>query len=485
VEQFYNKLKNTGKGENSMRNLTKTIYCLVAIVVVLSFLVTGCENTKKISSDNEITITVGGWPLQNDQKMYPVYAEREAKMKERYPHITIQHDEWSYDVKTFLPKAASGQLPTCFYVPFTEVDKLVKSNYISDITAQMKEYGYADSIREDILELVSREGKIYALPYSAYIMGLFGNISVFAEAGELNQDGYIDYPKTFEELGELAGRIKKKTGKAGFILSTMNNGGGWQFMNIAWAYGTKFMKQDENGRWIATFDSDECAAALQFVKDLKWKYNALSDNVFIDNTEARKMYATNQGAMMFGGTSQEDFKKYIRHFNMDKDNISLGAIPAGPAGKFALLGGALQVISSKSTPEEIDAAFKWFEFCGYNIKNEELTEEQKQLREQEYQSDVNAGYPVGIESYSVSKVENSFEKELRKKYCNIDKNKFKEYELFEGITVKQEEPVNCQELYSILDSCIQAVLTDPNADVREILKKANSDFQLNYLDKAE
>ena len=43
--------------------------------------------------------------------------------------------------------------------------------------------------------------------------------------------------------------------------------------------------------------------------------------------------------------------------------------------------------------------------------------------------------------------------------------------------------MNSQELYKILDACIQSVLTDKNADPAELIKNANSDFQKNYLDK--
>ena len=48
-----------------------------------------------------------------------------------------------------------------------------------------------------------------------------------------------------------------------------------------------------------------------------------------------------------------------------------------------------------------------------------------------------------------------------------------------------EEPMCAQELYSILDSCIQSVLEDKNADCAEILKKGCSDFQSNYLDNID
>ena len=48
--------------------------------------------------------------------------------------------------------------------------------------------------------------------------------------------------------------------------------------------------------------------------------------------------------------------------------------------------------------------------------------------------------------------------------------------------IQPEEPVCAQELYGILDSCLQEVLTNENADCAAILEKANNDFQQNYLD---
>ena len=37
-------------------------------------------------------------------------------------------------------------------------------------------------------------------------------------------------------------------------------------------------------------------------------------------------------------------------------------------------------------------------------------------------------------------------------------------------------------MYKILDSCVQAVLTDENADPQALLDKAVEDFQRDYLD---
>ena len=51
--------------------------------------------------------------------------------------------------------------------------------------------------------------------------------------------------------------------------------------------------------------------------------------------------------------------------------------------------------------------------------------------------------------------------------------------------LRPEEPVCAQELYGILDSCIQEILTNKDADISELVRKANKDFQANYLDNVD
>ncbi len=53
------------------------------------------------------------------------------------------------------------------------------------------------------------------------------------------------------------------------------------------------------------------------------------------------------------------------------------------------------------------------------------------------------------------------------------------------VNFRPEEPICAQELYGILDGCIQEVLTNKDADCAALLEKANSDFQSNYLDNID
>ena len=57
------------------------------------------------------------------------------------------------------------------------------------------------------------------------------------------------------------------------------------------------MKKGDDGKWKATFNSPEAAAALQYIKDLKWKYDVLPTNTLIDGEEYSKLFATGNAAM--------------------------------------------------------------------------------------------------------------------------------------------------------------------------------------------
>ena len=109
------------------------------------------------------------------------------------------------------------------------------------------------------------------------------NAEVFADAGLVDEDGIPLYPKTWEELAEVAQTIKDETGSAGLCLLAQDNAGGWHFSNIAWCFGAELEEQDADGKWMANLNSPEAVAAMQYVKDLKWKYDVLTSDPTSEN----------------------------------------------------------------------------------------------------------------------------------------------------------------------------------------------------------
>lgn len=438
------------------------------------------------TADGKTVIKIGGWPAGSGSDFQKYESMREEFMKDS-PDIKVETDVWGFDLNTFLPKAASGQLPDMYITSFTEIKRIIDSGYASDVTKYMDEYKYTDYLRDDIKELISKDGKLYSVPQDAYIMGLYINLNMFEKAGLLNSDGTPKIPKTWDELGQMAGEIKKKTGEAGFTLPTMQNCGGWHFVNIAWAFGTnpQFMKQVD-GKWKADFATPETKAALEFVRDLKYKYDAIPENALMEHNEMIKMFATDRNAMMLATPPQDSLTQTHK---MDKNKIAIVGMPAGPKGRFTQMGGNLRVLRNGLSDSQIEGCFKWLDFIGVSPN---ITEESKKSREELMKINAEKDKLIGVKNFSMWKQGSDapeiekFEGELIDKYRNVDSKMFEDFSKSGNeATIVPEPPVSCQQLYNILDGCIQEVLLKPDADIDGILKKAQNDFQINYLDKTE
>lgn len=456
----------------------------IVLAAILAFSVVGCGEKKEASSSEKVQITVGAWP---SEKTSPELRKKYDAMKERFetenPNIEIIPDTWCFSLETFLAKAASGNLPTIYGVYFTEGRRIIDAGYCSDLTPYFEKYGYDEKINDSIKGLISKDGKYYMIPKTAYAMGLYLNKPLFKKAGLVNEDGTPKIPQTYEELAETAKIIKDKTGQAGIVINTANNQGGWQFLNIAWSFGTEFMKQDKDGKWKATFDSKEGIAALQYIKDLKWKYDVLPDASFATITEQQKYFGSDQAAMFIGTPPQDAL---VTTYNMNPNDICIASLPAGPEGRYAQFGGELTVIKSGVTDAQIEASLKWIEYsnAGYSIDDSA-----KQAMEDSYQIKSEKGTPIGFYQYSPwsdNAERTEYEKTVIEKYANIDKINVKDFNYPPAdIEFKPEEPINCQELYAVLDACIQEVITNKDADPAKLMKKAAKDFQKDSLDTVE
>lgn len=462
------------------KSSTKVIcLCLAMIVMTLSF--AGCG--KKANDKDEqgrTVISIGSWPAKEGPDL-----DNRIKAKEKFeqenPDVVIKGDTWTFDLKTFYSKAAGGQLPNYYTTNFTEVPQIIDSGYSADVTKAMEKYGFLDKLNPIILDLISRDERVYAIPYKAYVLGLTFNTELMSAAGLMEEDGTPKQPKDWYELVEFAKTIKEKTGKPGFIFPSSSNMGGWIFMPIAWSFGVEFMKQNKDGKWEATFNSPEAVEALEYIKDLKWKYDVLPSNTLIDSEEYFKVFATgNAGMLITAGDCPRNMVKY----GMTPSQFGMMALPSGPKRNVTLLGGAMYYASDNSTEDQIDAIIRWHK----RTTDYALTEQYKTSTEKTVAREAELGQLVGIKSMSIwnSKAESlAYQHEIIDKYTNTNPNYVKLYNDYVAncpAEVQLEEPVCAQELYGILDGCIQEVLVNKDADCASLIEKAAKDFQVNYLD---
>ena len=466
-------------------NKVKKAVALMTVGALAMSIFASCgKKTENVTDENGRTIiSVGSWPSKEGQEKQNM-EDRKQKFEADNTEFVIQPDNWSFDLKSFYAKAAGGQLPVLFNTNFTEVSQIINAGYGADLTDELKKQGIYDKMNKDVMDVVSKDGKVYAYPFASYVLGLAYNVDLFEKAGLMNEDGMPKQPKDWNELAEFAVKIKKATGVPGFIFPTANNVGGWIFTSVAWSYGTEFMKKDGD-KWKATFDSPEAAEALQFIKDLKWKYDVLPSNTFVDYTEQFKTFGTGQGAMVIAAG---DMPADVRSYEMNPDSIGMMAIPRGPKDHVTLMGGSVFAVSKGSSDKQIEGAIKWIK----TAYSPDLTEQYKENKEKDIKTRLENNELITVKSMSPWNLESAaikFDRELRDNLANGNPNHVKLYNDFVAdlgdCKLHPEEPVCAQELYGILDNCIQAVLTDKDADCAELLKKANSDFQQNYLDNLD
>ena len=115
-----------------------------------------------------------------------------------------------------------------------------------------------------------------------------------------------------------------------------------------------------------------------------------------------------------------------------------------------------------------------------------MSDDAKNSLRADYQTKYDEGKSViGIKDLSIwtdKEATQHYKNELIEEFRNIDEKNIASYnENKDKVEYQTEEKMCAQDLYGLLDSCIQEVLTNQNADCKAVLEKAASDFQLNFL----
>lgn len=454
---------------------------LLATVLAMGLL-TGCGSkttpTTSAKSDKKIQLKLGIWPEDTLTAEVDLHKGYKAKEEAKNPNVEVVPSFYKYDTQTFVPLAEAGNLPTIFETWYTEPQKLIKGGYVADITDILKKRGWDNSMNPSIKKLLSDEnGRIYGLPRDGYALGVMVNVELFKQAGLVDADGYPIIPKTWEELAKTAQTIKQKTGKAGFCLLAKDGAGGWHFSNIAWAFGATLCTQSADGKFKSNIDSKEAIEAMNYVKDLKWKYDCLTaDPTNEDWGTGFSNLGTGAAGMYIA--ANDAVNQPTENNGLPAKDLAMFAMPAGPNGaQYSLSGGTPYMFAKNATEDEINAALDYLEIMG---KAPTATEDSIAGMTADAKNKVDNGVPV-LKRFPcwVSKDLLDAQDKVVKENSNVDDKMYKSY--FDAIgkdgNLRLEEPGSAQDLYSELAKVIQAVITNKDANVAELMKQANTNYQ--------
>jgi len=469
-----------------MNRFIKMVSLLLALCLVMAC-VPFAVAEDVIDADLTCTITLGNWPPDTaadaEKALFEGY---KATMAKQYPNVTLVPDYYSYSLSNYVPMAKGHTAPSIFQPPFTDPQLLISQGLVGDVTDALEKFGVLDQFSPSYVEMLADEnGRIYGLPRDGYVLGMHINIDLFREAGLMTEDGLPMYPKTLQEMAEYGQIIKEKTGKAGLVFPASETYGGWLFTNIAWNFGcvgeNALEYQDEDGRWVCNFTSPQCIAALEFMRDLRWKYDILNaDATTTDWAGAHSLLGTGEAAMNFAADDSVD--QPTANKGLPVDSFALIPFPAGPEGRYALAGGTCYMFSPDITPDQAVALMAYLKVLG---KLPFLDDQIIEGMRADYAAKRDRGAPVlpAISAW-MDESYNAAKQAIIDEYCNVDMRLYADFfdSISEGtIALKSEEPIFAQQLYRELTAVVQRMITREGADVVKALKKAEESFQ-EYLD---
>lgn len=422
------------------------------------------------------SITLGIWPEDTQTEAIATHENYYVPaFNELHPGVEIVPAYYKYAPDTYVAMATAGNAPTVFESWYTEPEKLIRNGLVRDITDILEERGWLDSMSPAIRELLSDdEGRVYGVPRDAYSLGLMINVSLFEQAGLVNEDGSVKYPTTWEEVYEYSKIIREKTGVAGFCMQASDGGGGWHWSNIAWNYGAELVIVNDDGTYTSNLNTPEAIEAMEWVQKMVADKCVTDDPTQENWGTGFDRIGTSTAAMYIAANDAVDQPSYR---GMGADEFFLAPMPAGPGGHYTLMGGTPYFFSPDATDEEVNWALDYLEIMG---KSPEVTDAARDgwIADAQYRAD--AGIPV-IQTFPawVGAVVEEQNKVIEE-YSNIDQELWADYFDFskEEGALKTEEPGDTQTMYTILNGVLQAICADPaGVDIPALMEQANADYQ--------
>ncbi|OJX81644.1 MULTISPECIES: extracellular solute-binding protein [unclassified Leifsonia] len=447
----------------------RTIAAVAAVALAGAGVLAGCSSAGSDANDGKVHITVASLIPGSDKASFKAFDDRVKEFEKANPDIVVKSEEYQWTGPTFATQLAGGTLPDVFNVPFTDSQSLIQAGQLADISAEVNKLPYASKFNENVLAVAKDGDKIYGIPYGPYAMGLSYNRDIFTKAG-LDPD---KPPTTWDEVRADAKTISEKVpGVAGYMQMTQGNTGGWELTTTVYARGGR-METTEGGKTKVTTNNPVTKEALQWLKDLRWKDNSVGSNFLLDWSGINQAFGAGQIAMYPSGS--DVLTSLVQQNAVDPKNYGLTMLPIDTSNKDAgvLGGGNVAAVSPKSSQAQKDAAVKWIDF--YYM--------QKLLNQDQAVADakvlVKSGQPVGVPTLPVfDKATYDQNMEWIKDEINVPQANVAPFtdKIFDA-TLVPEPNKHTQELYGALDTVVQAVLTDQNADIDQLLSKVDSDIQ--------
>ena len=172
-------------------------------------------------------------------------------------------------------------------------------------------------------------------------------------------------------------------------------------------------------------------------------------------------------------SGQDVYTSLVQANDIDPDSYGLTMIPLEGSDSGVLGGGTMAAVSARATDAEKSAAIKWIDF--HYLRKYTNQEAAAANAEIQVASDQPVGTPE-LPIFSQSQYETY--QEWISSFVNVPLDQMTSFtsNVFDAALVN-EPAIATQDIYAALDTVVQAVLTDQNADIDALLAEANTKAQ--------
>ncbi|NUR28896.1 MAG: extracellular solute-binding protein [Catenulispora sp.] len=428
---------------------------ILAVTAGVALSAAACGGKEPEAASGPVTITVNGLPPATETVNRANFEADVQAFEAKNPNIKIKANEGFMDPKTFAAKIAGGQLEDVFYVYFTDPQSLIAKRQVTDISGYLKDFPNTKDINPDLMKVFTgADGKVYGLPSANYSLGLVYNRTLFTKAG-LDPN---NPPKTWAEVREAAKKITALgDGIAGYGDYSKSNTGGWHFTAETYSLGGDIATKDGE-TWKAAFNSPQGHQVLQQLHDMRFVDNTMGQRQLLEYADLLQMMAAGKLGMYVG--SPDNIPTIVRQYKGKYEDYGLGAIPDGKA---TLGGGDGFMFKAGLSPEKIKAGLTWLSWKTVNPDRIASDNEKASQR----------GEPVGLPQPNIwTGAAAQTWADATKKYANVPSENFAPFATGSASIPLKLEPPEAQKVYAVLDTAMQKVLTDPNANIDQLLADA-------------
>jgi ABC-type glycerol-3-phosphate transport system substrate-binding protein len=440
----------------------------IATAVAAAIIVAACATAAAAvgSTTKTVTISVASLIPGSTPQAIAQFNAQVAQFERKYPSIKLKPVEYQWTAPTFASKLAAGTLPTVFEVPFTDARTLGDNGQLADLTPYAKALPYFSKYNKAVLaEGTDAKGRIIALPKGAYAQALHYNRKLFQQAGlDPNKP-----PTTWAQIAKDALQISQRTGKAGYVeMGKNDNTAGWILTTVVYTLGGR-MEKGTGKNVVATLNNPQTVTALNMLKKLHWTDNSMGSNFDYGWSDINQAFAAGNVGMYISGS--DVYTNLVQASKIDPSIYGLAALPLAKNKNAGVLGGGTLVsVKPSASSAEKAAAMKWIDF----FYEAPLVSKSRAI--QNAKTLAANGQPVGVPALPLfNKQQYDLANTWIKPYINVPLQQMKPFltDVFNQQLIP-EPPVATQSVYNALNSVVEAVLTDKNANISALLSQANS-----------